>query len=65
MMRTRRFFSIHVQSIKDVFTKQAQLVKSKIRYIENYGNNQFIKLNGTHQSENELLAITTIKQYEL
>ena len=52
----------HQQSIKDVFTQHAQLVKSKIRYIENHGNNQFIKLNGTHQSENELLAITTVKQ---
>ena len=52
----------HQQSIKDVFTKHAQLVKSKIRYIENHSNNNFIKLNGTHQSENELLAITTIKQ---
>jgi len=52
----------HQQSIKDVFTKHAQLVKSKIRYIENHSHNQFIKLNGTHQSENELLAITTIKQ---
>ena len=52
----------HKASIKNVFSKQAKLVNSKIQYIDAHSNAHFINLKGTHQIENELLAINTIKQ---
>jgi len=54
--------SNHIDSIKDVFNKYANSINAKIKYISTNRNTKFIKLNGTHQAENEMLAITTIKQ---
>ena len=51
----------HKQSIKDIFNKHALSIKAKIQYVQSNNYNQFINLNGIHQSENEILAINTIK----
>ena len=51
----------HNQSIKTVFDDYAKSVGVKIHYVHSNKNTQHINLNGAHQSENESLAIKTIK----
>ena len=51
----------HDSSIKNIFDDYAESVGTKIRYINSNQKIQYIHLNGAHQSENESLAIQTIK----
>ena len=51
----------HNQSIKNIFDDYAKSVGVKIHYVHSNQKQQHIQLNGVHQSENESLAIQTIK----
>ena len=51
----------HDSSIKNIFDDYAKSVGTKIRYINSNQKIQHVHLNGVHQSENESLAIQTIK----
>ena len=51
----------HNQSIKNIFDDYAKSVGVKIHYVHSNQKTQHIQLNGVHQSENESLAIETIK----
>ena len=54
--------SNHKDSIKNIFNKYAASINAKIEYVTSSNDQQCINLNGTHQFENEMLAIATIKQ---
>ena len=51
----------HSQSIKTIFDDYAQSINSTIQYVAANDNNQYIKLNGNHQLENEALAIKSVQ----
>tara|TARA_Y100001970_G_scaffold63393_1_gene81178 strand:- start:1184 stop:2377 length:1194 start_codon:yes stop_codon:yes gene_type:complete len=53
--------SDHKVSVKNIFNKHASLINAQIMYVPSTNHRQFITLNGAHQSENEILAITTVK----
>ena len=53
--------SNHKTSIKTIFNKHASLVNAQIIYVPSPNHSQFIKLNGIHQSENEMLAIKAVE----
>jgi folylpolyglutamate synthase/dihydropteroate synthase len=53
--------TIHINSIRKIFDDYSKLVNATIKYVDYNKKNQHIKLNGIHQSENEALAIHTIK----
>jgi len=52
----------HKESIKKVFYKYASSIHANIKYVKPNNLNQSVNLNGQHQLENEMLAITAIKQ---
>ena len=51
----------HTQSIKNIFDNHAQSVNATIQYIQSNNQIKHIQLNGNHQSENEALAIYSVK----
>jgi len=51
----------HTQSIKNIFDNHAQSVNGTIQYIQSNAQSKHIQLNGKHQSENEALAIHSVK----
>ena len=53
--------TIHINSIRKIFNDYSKLVNVTIKYVDYNQKNQYIKLNGIHQSENEALAIHTIQ----
>ena len=53
--------TIHTNAIKKVFDDYAKSINTKINYVNHTKKNRHIKLNGTHQLENEALAIDTVK----